>query len=624
MSATLDPAPVAAFLGGCPVIEVAGRPHPVEIAYDPRLSPVDAARSTLARPGGHAICFLPGAPEIQRAHGELRSLAADPSLRVLPLHGSLSSREQDAALAPCAERKLILATNIAETSLTVEGVTDVIDSGLHKVLRRDPARGIDRLETERIPLDSADQRAGRAGRTGPGRALRLWDPREKPSPSREPEIERVDLAGPFLDVLAWGGDPLRFDWFHRPPEEGSRAAMELLERLGAMRGGRITDLGRRLRRVPLHPRLARVLLDAGGSAAGAAACAAIAEGWVRDRSDATTRSDLLALADRIDEAPPRVRRAARELSAMGRRLAGRDAARHARREREEDRLLRAVLAGYPDRVARRREPRSPRLLLATGHGARLGRESGVREAELLIAVDLVAGARGPGSEARVRIASAVEADWLEPTGVEIVHELDEQAGAVRASERVLYDRLTLGERPVEPDPECAARLLADRLLARGLGPEANALVRRLRFACLELDVEATVREACHGHTRLPRIDLEAWLPFETRRALDRLAPTSITLPSGRTARLEYADDGTVHASAKLQELFGMADTPRIGEHGEPVTFRLLAPNGRPVQTTRDLRSFWERTYPEVRKELRGRYPRHAWPEDPWSATPHFK
>jgi ATP-dependent helicase HrpB len=536
----------------------------------------------------------------------------------------LSSREQDAALAPCVERKLILATNIAETSLTVDGVTDVIDSGLHKVLRRDPARGIDRLATERIPLDSADQRAGRAGRTGPGRALRLWDPREELSSTREPEIERVDLAGPFLDVLAWGGDPLRFDWFRRPPEEGSRAAIELLERLGAVRRGRITDLGRRLRRVPLHPRLARVLLDARGSAAGAAACAAIAEGWVRDRSDATTRSDLLTLADRIDEAPPRVRRAARELAAMGRRLAGRAAARPTDRKNEEDLLLRAVLAGYPDRVARRREPRSPRLLLATDHGARLGRESGVREAEFLIAVDLVAGARGPGSEARVRVASAVDADWLEPTRVEIVHQFDDKTGAVRASERALFDRLVLRDRPVEPDPECAARLLADGLLARGLGPEADALLRRLRFAGLELDVEATVREACHGRTRLPRIELEQWLSFETRRALARLAPASITLPSGRTARLDYADDGTVHASAKLQELFGLADTPRIGGRGEPVTFRLLAPNGRPVQTTRDLRSFWERTYPEVRKELRGRYPRHAWPEDPWSATPHFK
>ena len=203
------------------------------------------------------LCFLAGAPEIRRAQAEIGTLAG---ARVLPLHGTLSAEEQDLALAPCAERKVILATNVAETSLTVEGVTDVIDSGQHKVLRYDPSRGLDRLELERIPADSAEQRAGRAGRTGPGRVVRLWDERDRLRPRREPEIERVDLAGPLLEVLAWGGDVAGFEWFEAPPPEGVAAAMALLERLGAVSGGRLTPEGEAMHRLPLHPRLARVLL----------------------------------------------------------------------------------------------------------------------------------------------------------------------------------------------------------------------------------------------------------------------------------------------------------------------------------------------------------------------------
>jgi ATP-dependent helicase HrpB len=642
MSATLDATRVAGYLGGCPVIDLPGRPFTVEVAHAPGLALAEAVRGALARPGGHVLCFLPGAPEIRRAGTALRGAGG---AAILPLHGSLDAEAQEVALAPSAARKVILATNIAETSLTVEGVTDVIDTGLHKVLRHDPAIGIDRLEVERIPRDAADQRAGRAGRTAPGRALRLWDAGEQLRPHREPEIARADLAGSLLDLLAWGGDPRVFEWFEAPPPDRLDSALALLEMLGATRAGRITDLGRALRRFPLHPRLARLLLAAGGVATGreraaggleaaAAACAVLSENWMPRLDDApapTTASDLWLRADHLHEAPPHVRRAATELLAMARRVmeGGASAEVPDRGGRGEDtappddeRLRRAALAAYPDRVARRREPGSPRFVLASGHGAALGRESGVRDGEFIVALDVVAGARGPGSEALIRMASRIERDWIAPTRRDVVHRFDPGTGAVRSIERTFYLDLVLAENPVAPDPGAAGEILAAAVMERGLGDEAIGLLRRLRFAGLPADPATLVRQACAGRTALPaRLDLGAHLPHATLRDLDRLAPETLPLPSGRRTRLEYREDGGIVASVKLQELFGLAETPRLGPRREPVTFALLSPAGRPVQTTRDLRSFWEKTYPEVRKELRARYPKHPWPEDPWTATP---
>jgi len=636
MSATLDAGVVAAFLGGCPVLDVPGRLHPVEVSYAPGVAPAAAVRQALQRQGGHVLCFLPGAPEIRRLDEELRralpelNIGAGPGGRapaggdpvaLLPLHGSLDAEAQDAALLPFQGRKVILATNIAETSLTVEGVTDVIDTGLHKVLRHDPEIGVDRLQTERIPADSAEQRAGRAGRTAPGRCLRLWDPRDQLRQHREPEIARADLAGPCLEILAWGADPRRFDWFEPPPPERIAAAITLLEDLGAAREGRVTELGRRIQRLPLHPRLARLLLDTGGSFTGAAACAVLSEGWTRSAGGrptaATTSSDLLLRVDHLKGSPPHVRRAAEELHSLARRLFDRPDDGRA----DEDRFLRATLAAYPDRVARRREPGSLRLVLASGHGAVLGAESGVREGEFLVAIDAAAGRPGPGSEAIVRMASRIERDWIEPTKRAVEHHFDDAASAVRAQERVFYRDLVLLERSVAPDPEIAGRLLAEAILRRGPDPEAAAILRRLRFAGLEADLAGIVRRACAGRTTKPAVDLASHLSPGVQRELDRLAPESIALPSGRRARLIYREDGVVVAPVKLQELFGLADSPRLGPRREPLTFELLAPSGRPVQTTRDLRSFWEKTYPEVRKELRGRYPKHPWPEDPWTAPP---
>jgi ATP-dependent helicase HrpB len=312
-----------------------------------------------------------------------------------------------------------------------------------------------------------------------------------------------------------------------------------------------------------------------------------------------------------------VRAAARDVEETAR------AAGLARRDANADEaLLRALLAGFPDRVARRREPLSSRLVLSTGQGAVLGRESGVRGGELLLALDVSGGAAGAAGEPVVRAASRVERAWLAPVATEIVHRFDETAGAVRAFARDRYEGLLLDERPVPVDPDEAAELLADALERRGLGAAARVLQNRLRAAGLQADLHAAVVAACRGRTSLPSLERpEQWLDPSVRARLDRLAPERLPLPSGRTAVLEYRDDGSIVASVKLQELFGLAETPRLGPRQAPVLFELLAPNGRAVQTTRDLRSFWEGTYPEVRKELRGRYPRHPWPEDPWTAEP---
>jgi ATP-dependent helicase HrpB len=260
-------------------------------------------------------------------------------------------------------------------------------------------------------------------------------------------------------------------------------------------------------------------------------------------------------------------------------------------------------------------------VLASGHGAVLGPESAVRGAELLVALDVTAGLAAPVAEARVRMASQVEREWLAPVRRETVHRFDAASGSVRAFELTLYEGLTLGERAVAPESALASELLLEELRRRGPGPEGEALVRRCRFAGLGLDAEALMGRAATGRTRLTDVDLAACLLPAERAALDRLAPERLAVPSGLSAPLEYRDDGSVVASVKLQELFGMGESPRLGPRREPVTLELLAPNGRPVQTTRDLRGFWDRTYPEVRKELRGRYPKHPWPEDPWTATP---
>ena len=620
MSATIDVAPVQRYLPGCVHIDVPGRTYPVAVEYVGPVAPAVAVKQALQRTSGDVLAFLPGAPEIQRALPDVVQ-AVGPEIDVLPLHGSLDAESQDRVFAAVAARRVVLATNIAETSITVPRVTAVVDGGLQKVARYDPARGIDSLDLERIAQDAADQRSGRAGRVAPGLTLRLWDPRDRLRPHREPEIARVDLAAPLLDIFAWGGDPFSLEWFEAPPLDAITAAVRLLERIEAVSNSHITALGRRVQQLPLHPRLARIVLHAGGAWEAAIACAALSERTFLPDQPVATSCDLLPLVDGFDRLPPHVRSVAREIQSLCVEIAGGDTARHV----DEVVLRRAILAGYPDRVAARRGPGSPRLLLASGTGGVLGAESGVMSASFLVALDVRTGgasqhgARPP--EARVRMASAVDREWLQPTNTEIQHLLDDQTGAIRAVEVLKYDALTIGERPARIVPEIASQLLAEAVIRRGPGDDDRRLLRRLAFAGTPETFEDLVRRAAAGATTLDEVSLRAAVPHASLRLLEKLAPERLQVPSGRSVVLEYREDGIVAASVKLQELFGLGDTPRVGARGDTVLLQLLAPNGRPVQTTRDLRSFWERTYPEVRKELRGRYPRHPWPEDPWKARP---
>jgi ATP-dependent helicase HrpB len=643
MSATLDSDAVSRFLDGCPVVEVPGRLHPIEIAYAPGQPVAEAVGDVLGATPGDVLCFLAGAPEIRRAIGDLQSRLAGSDVQILPLHGSLESDEQDAVLRPASRRRIIVATNIAETSLTVPGVTAVVDTGLHKVSRYDADRGIDSLETERITADAADQRAGRAGRTAPGVARRLWDSRDRLRPHRQPEIHRIDLSSAVLEVIAWGGDPRTLEWFEAPRADAIDAAVALLERLGVIDAAlKLTDIGRQVQHVPLHPRLARMLVAAGGARQVAQACALLSERHLLPPRTATTTSDLLSA---IDLLPSRIADLGLRIADLFRHsIVNKSAIRNPQSAMTDSQFRLAVLAGYPDRVAQRREPGSPNVRLASGTGATIAPESGVRDGEFLVALDVrtqiprdLSWTRGAGpthrsaptfsqsvrapEQARIRIASLVEREWLTPTATEVVHRFDKQSGSVKALRVERYDALILSEHAVAADPAIAGGLLADAWTSRNTTEDDARLLRRLRFAGHAIDLDDLIRTAAYGARSLDEVDLARALPASIVRDLERDAPETLLVPSGRRAQIEYNDDGTVSASVKLQELFGLADTPRIGRRREPLLLALLAPNGRPVQRTRDLRSFWDRTYPEVRKELRGRYPKHPWPDDPWNATP---
>ena len=362
-------------------------------------------------------------------------------------------------------------------------------------------------------------------------------------------------------------------------------------------------------RLPLHPRLARIMIEADGSYEAAIACALLSERQMLPHHPATTTCDLLADAATLPQA---VIRNARDLQ----RSAGGEQPRLTERA-----LRKALLAGYPDRVAQRRATKDPRVLLFSGHGGIIGPESGVREGDFVLALDVQAGRRGEQSEARVRIASVVEKEWLSATSIERVHEIDHVSGTVRAREREMYGALVLKERDAEADAAVTAQMLADAYLARGRSGDDEQLIERLRFSRLDVDLQDVAVRAAAGRRKLGEMHLADGLEWNVKQQLDEQAPATFTAPSGRTHPLEYRPDGTVALSIKLQELFGLATTPSIGPRHEPLLILLLAPNGRPVQTTRDLRSFWDTTYPDVRKELRGRYPKHPWPEDPWRATP---
>jgi ATP-dependent helicase HrpB len=689
-SATLDPAPVATFLadarGPAPVMNVPGRPFPVEVRHsdhaDPR--PLEARVASAVRialsegPRGDVLVFLPGAFEIRRARETVESMGTGGEpLDVRVLHGDLPGAAQDAALAPAPadHRRVILATNVAETSLTIEGVSTVVDSGFARTLRFDPRSGLDRLVLGRIPKASAEQRAGRAGRLGPGLALRLFSRHEEQGlrPFEEPELFRTDLASPLLDVLLWTArDPALFGWFERPPAASTALALRLLRRLGAVEEGSYdpTPRGRKMATLPVHPRLATLVLA--GSERGllreAATLAALVEerdvlagsrafgGGTREvdhASDLLLRLELLEDAERAGLSRARLAALGLDPGAALAVLRLRDLllrrfppARSPTRASEAD-LLRLVLAAYPDRIARRRRPGAAEAILAGGTPLVFDSRCTVRSAELVAVIETSAAPSGPD---RIRLASAVEREWLdglpgERVRTETVRSWDTASERVVAQQRVAYDNLVLEEKeiPAPLDQETARLLLeaASADLSRALeqGPGVERLRARaafLRRAMPELDLPPLDDEAllellpglAAGRRRFAQLRetpleplLKARLGSRALRLLDEHAPDSVPVPTGRDLPLRYDAGGPPVLAVKLQELFGLAATPRVAGGRVGVLLHLLSPAGRPVQVTSDLASFWSTTYPAVRRELRGRYPKHPWPEDPRNAPP---
>ncbi len=375
----------------------------------------------------------------------------------------------------------------------------------------------------------------------------------------------------------------------------------------------LTPTGAVIQRVAMPPRLARILIEAKGSELALKACTAIADGQIRGvRSEEASASDLLHLSDQ-EQSRHLARSAAQLRSVLS---AGGVAIED---DQDEQRFLEAVLTGFPDRVAKRRAGSDRHYQLASGQGALLSDRSSVRSSEWIVAVEI--SRSDGGRDAMIHLASAIDPAWLSPTGVETIHEYDTDADKVRARVVRRYGELVLGEQYVAPDPEEATRILVSAFLRRRMSQGNEHLIERARFAGVEIDLETIAENALAGRSSIGTLTIEDWLPWEVRQAIDREAPERLEIPSGRSVGLDYREDGSVVVAAKLQELFGLEDSPRIGRRRVPVTFELLAPNGRPVQTTSDLRNFWETTYPEVRRELRGRYAKHPWPEDPWSATP---
>jgi ATP-dependent helicase HrpB len=670
MSATLAVEAVAAYLGGCPIITSEGRLHPVEIFHEPRprdkplqVAVDEAVRQLLDRTVGDLLVFLPGLQEIRQNARHLEPLARDRDLAVLPLYGDLPAEQQDAVLQPQPRRKVVLATNVAETSVTIEGITGVVDSGLARVLRFDPHVGLDRLRLMPISRASADQRAGRAGRTAPGVCIRLWSPvadRGRPEQT-EPEIRRVDLAGAVLQLLALGErDILHFPWLEPPPEAIVALALRLLQRLGAVADGAATELGKEMARLPVHPRLGRLLIEAkrlGNPAQVALAAALLSErdpfvrpleGLNKDYRRAATVSDVLDRVEALEDFE-RTHRTAFPIgklsrSAVSQVLRARDQLLRLLpglpAGRDPDALLRSLLAAYPDRLARRRETVSRQGVMVGGRGVRLAHDSGVSEAELFLCVDVDAGQR----ETWVRLASAIQRDWLPPDRVTIAHEVffDDEKEKVLARKRVRFDDLVLEESPAAlPGGEEVARVLAEAAAGRleRVLPPADSYrtrVRCLRAWMPELSLpafdECELRELlpwlCSGRRSFEELRNADWvqalqgkLTHSQWLAVDREAPERLEVPSGSRLALRYEEGRPPILEVRIQEMFGLRETPRVAGGRVRVLLHLLAPNYRPQQVTDDLASFWANTYPQVRKDLRARYPKHAWPENPMSAMP---
>jgi ATP-dependent helicase HrpB len=655
MSATLDPGPVAERLGGAPLVESAGRMLPVETRYceaSGRLEDMTASavRRALSEESGSALVFLPGVGEIRRVQERLGDLAAN--VDVAPLYGDLSPSEQDLAIAPSPDgrRKVVLATSIAETSLTIEGVRIVVDGGLMRVPRFSPRSGMTRLETVRVSQASADQRRGRAGRLEPGICYRLWTEEAQRGllPFTPPEILDADLAPLALELAAWGvSDATNLPWLTPPPAASLLTARALLMDLGALdAASAITPHGRAMVRLGQHPRLAHLVLK--GRELGQGRVAALLAAILGERDflrlpagqrdvDLRHRVDI-ALSGKRDGALRLIQESARRLMP-----------REIRKETPDVSKTGALLAlAYPDRIGRRRPGTAERYLLSGGRGAMLPEGDPMANEEFLVVADL----DGSAQDARIFLAAPITSAEIEELYAErIVNEQIVQwsarDGAVLARQRRRLGALLLEDKPLarpDPDKVKAAMLHGVRQLGIGALPWSDELTKwrqRLAFlrtldpgwpdlsdAALLDSLDEWLAPFLDGVSRrdhLDRIDLAAALralvPWERKRQLDQLAPTHVEVPSGSRVPINYANPEEPTLSVRLQEMFGLTDTPRVGGGKVSLTLHLLSPARRPVQVTRDLASFWASGYKAVKAELKGRYPRHYWPDDPLIAEP---
>jgi ATP-dependent helicase HrpB len=663
MSATLEGGPVADLLGGAPIITSEGRSFPIETRHVPFREGIRvearvaaAVRRALDDDAGDVLAFLPGAAEIGRAERLLQNVDA----QVIALHGSLPRERQDRALQPCAQgrRKVVLATSIAETSLTVDGVRVVIDGGLARVPRYSPRTGMTRLVTVRVSRASADQRRGRAGRQGPGVCYRLWSPTEEATllARAAPEILEADLAAVALDLADAGvSRPGDLAWLDPPPDAAFEEARRLLRSLGALdEAGRITAHGRRLARYALHPRLAHMVVRGRELGAGDLACELAVLLSERDLlgraggpADADLSSRLELLRGSVERAgvDREALRRARTETRLCREAGGTRTPRHGSAAVPSAGLVLAL--AYPDRVAQRRPGGDGRFLLQNGTGARV--ESGaLSQEEFLVAAEL----DGRPTEGRILLALPVERDELEIHFANtIVREdvltWDSDTLSVVSRRRRRLGAILLDEGPVaDSDPAAVKAVLLEGIRREGLKrlPWTEEAVRtRARLAFLHrLDAgwPDVSEEALIGNLegwlgprvgparrlqQLREVDLGQALldlvaPADQRR-LDELAPTHVQVPTGSRILVDYSDPDSPVLAVRLQELFGQVTTPAVGRGRVPLTLHLLSPAGRPVQVTRDLAGFWQTAYFEVRKDLRGRYPKHHWPDDPLATAP---
>ncbi len=668
MSATLDPQPVADFLDAR-IFDVAGKAHPVEVVYDPAPNPqalINHAANTVLKTlrnqnHGHVLVFCPGIKEIGKL---VKALESDSNqFDIKTLHGRLKPQEQDLAFADTGLRKVIVATNIAETSLTIDGVSAVVDMGLARQPRFDPALGLDRLETVRIDKHAADQRKGRAGRTGPGVCYRLWSTSVQNSmrPALLPELHRLDLTQSILQVRSWGSRVESFGWFEAPRKDSIEHALSVLKRLDAIDDRGMTRLGHELVRLPLHPRLASLLLGAAGTPEldEVATLVALLSGrdFVTDvmdsvgDSDFTIRYELLrAIQDGLSV--PGVRRqAAREIiKARDEMLRLIDSKKpHSHSQKTSLGLGSHFLHAFPERLGVRRHMGKKRFLLASGKGAILSDDSIVTSSEFICALSLRPTRYQGHSIHMIDLAHHIDRSQL-PLEESLEYEWDQNASRVqaRAVHRYLDLVISSSAAACEPGaPDCterlarAAAMTPDKAFGLVDGSAKLAFIKRynwlqikrpsiglpkLDFLDAGPDVSPQLMLICDGYKSFKELKemnlidyIKGLIGFQGMKHLNELAPESMTLPDGSRKKLCYADDGSVILATRFERLFGLDATPTVA--GQCVLLHLLAPNMRPIQMTQDLSNFWRETYPQVRKELRGRYPKHPWPDNPVDASP---